>query len=110
MAYRMIQVGTGGFGSAWCRNFLPPNIKGGLIEVVAAVDIKPDNLVHAKEGLGLKDGQCYTDIKKAFNENKADFCAIVVPPAFHESVVDIAVAHDMHILRGENMPAIPTVW
>jgi predicted dehydrogenase len=32
MAYKMIQVGTGGFGGAWCRNFLPPNVQDGLIE------------------------------------------------------------------------------
>lgn len=98
MAYKMIQVGTGGFGAWWCRNFLPPNVADGLVEVVAAVDINPDAFVHAKEGLGLRDDQCYTDIRKAFDENKADFCSIVVPPAFHESVVDVALAHDMHIL------------
>ncbi len=98
MTYRMIQVGTGGFGSAWCSSFLPPNIKDNLIEVVAAVDINPEALKSAREYLGLKDNQCYTDIKRAFDENEADFCSIVVPPAFHESVVDTALAHDMHIL------------
>jgi len=98
MPYKMIQVGTGGFGGWWCRNFLPPNIADGLIEVVAAVDINPEALVNAKEGLGLPDDRCYTDIHRAFDENKADFCSIVVPPAFHESVVDVALAHDMHIL------------
>lgn len=98
MAYKMIQVGTGGFGGWWCANFLPPNVKEGLIEVVAAVDINPEALKNAKEHLGLRDDQCYADIKKAFDENKADFCTIVVPPAFHEQVVDAALAHDMNIL------------
>jgi predicted dehydrogenase len=95
---KMIQVGTGGFGGMWCRNFLPPNVKDGLVEVVAAVDINPDALANAREGLGLRADQCYTDLRKAFDENKADFCTIVVPPAFHESVVDMALAHDLHIL------------
>lgn len=98
MAYRMIQVGTGGFGTWWCRNFLPPNVQDGLVEVVAAVDANPDALINAKEGLGLSDSRLYTDINKAFDGNRADFCSIVVPPAFHESVVDIALAHDMHII------------
>lgn len=98
MAYKMIQVGTGGFGAYWCRNFLPPNIKDGLIEVVAAVDLSPKSLENAKSYLGLREDQCYTDIRKAFAENKADFCTIVVPPAFHEQVVDLALEHDMHIL------------
>jgi len=98
MAYRMIQVGTGGWGSAWCRTFLPPNVKDGLVEVVAAVDVQEDALVNAQEGLGLKASQCYTNIQKALDQNPADFCSVVVPPAHHEAVVDVALAHDMHIL------------
>jgi len=98
MAYKMIQVGTGGFGRAWCERFLPPNVADGLIEVVAAVDKDPEALKNARQYLGLRDDQCYTDIQKAFDENKADFCTIVVPPAFHESVVDLALAHDLNIL------------
>lgn len=98
MAYKVIQVGTGGFGKSWCERFLPPNVADGLIEVVAAVDIDPEALQNARQYLGLRDDQCYTDIQKAFDENKADFCTIVVPPAYHESVVDLALAHDMHIL------------
>src|SRR5512135_2401900 len=95
---RMIQVGTGGFGASWCRNFLPPNIKDGLVEVVAAVDVNPDALLNAREHQGLRADHCYTDIRTAFDRNQADFCTVVVPPAFHESVVDIALAHGLHIL------------
>ncbi|MGH7145386.1 MAG: Gfo/Idh/MocA family protein [Planctomycetota bacterium] len=108
MAWKMIQVGTGGFGASWCTRFLPPNVKDGLIEVVAAVDVNAEALQNAKEGLGLTDAQCYTDIKKAMDENKADFCTVVVPPAFHEGVVDLALAHDLHILSekpiADNLP------
>lgn len=98
MAYKVIQVGTGGFGRAWCERFLPPNAADGLIEVVAAVDLDPVALQNARQHLGLRDDQCYTDIQKAFDENKADFCTIVVPPAYHESVVDLALEHDLNIL------------
>ncbi len=98
MPFKMIQVGTGGWGAAWCKHWLPPNIKDGLIEVVAAVDTNPDALVNAREGLGLRADQCYTDMRKAFDENKADFCTVVVPPAFHEQIVDMALAHELHIL------------
>jgi len=98
MKYRMIQVGTGGWGGAWCGSFIPPNIKDGLVEVVAAVDTNPEALKNAQQHLGIRADQCYTDIGKAFDENKADFCTVVVPPAFHESVVDMALNHDMHIL------------
>ena len=54
--------------------------------------------MNARGGLGLRADRCYTDINKAFDENRADFCTVVVPPAFHEDVVDVALAHDMHIL------------
>ena len=96
--YRMIQVGTGGQGSAWCARFLPSNIADGRIEVVAAVDINPDVHINAQQHLGLPPEKCYTDIERAFDENPADFCSVVVPPAFHEAVVDIALAHDMHVI------------
>jgi len=98
MAYRMIQVGTGGQGNSWCRRFLPPNIADGLVEVVAAVDVREEALVNAREGLGLPAERCYTDLARALDENSADFLAIVVPPAHHEAVVDAALAHDLHIL------------
>ena len=98
MALRMIQVGSGGFGESWCRRFLPPNVEAGLIEVVAAVDTDPAMLVNARESLGLGEAQCYTDIQRAFDENPADFCTVVVPPFSHEEVVDQALAHDLHIL------------
>lgn len=98
MAYKMIQVGCGGFGAMWCSTFLPPNIKEGLIHPVAAVDINPAALKNAQEHLGLPPDKCYTDVQRAFDENEADFCTIVVPPAHHENIVDIALAHNMHIL------------
>lgn len=98
MTYKMILVGTGGQGRYWCSHYLPPNIKEGLLEVVAAVDTNPEALENARKFLGLPADRCYTDIQKAFRENCADFCTIVVPPAFHEPVVDVALEHDMHIL------------
>lgn len=98
MPRKMIQVGTGGFGGAWCQQFLPPAIKDGLVEVVAAVDINPEALKNAEQFLGLEPSRCYTDIEQAFTAHRADFCTVVVPPPFHEQVVDAALAHDLHIL------------
>ena len=98
MTYKVIQVGTGGQGRAWCQLFLPPNVADGLIEVVAAVDINEAALINAQEGLGLPPEKCYTDLQRAFDETPADFCTIVTPPAFHEAIVDVALTHDLHIL------------
>jgi predicted dehydrogenase len=98
VTYRVIQVGTGGMGAGWCRRILPPFVQQGRLEVVAAVDIVPEMFVHAREGLGLPEERCYTDLNRALDEHPADFLTIVVPPAAHEAVVDAALAHDLDIL------------
>ncbi|MFC1713925.1 Gfo/Idh/MocA family protein [Candidatus Poribacteria bacterium] len=94
----MIQVGTGGFGGAWCKEFLPEAVESGLVEVIAAVDVNPAALINARESLGLAEDKLYTDVEKAFDENPADFCTVVVPPKSHEKIIDCGLAHDMHIL------------
>ena len=98
MAHRLIHIGCGGFGGAWCARFLPPNVADGTVEVVAAVDINPDALGNARRHLCLPASRCYTDIHRAFEENKADVATVVVPPAHHEAVIDIALAHGCHVL------------
>jgi predicted dehydrogenase len=98
VGHRMIQVGTGGFGATWCRQFLPPSVDEGRIEVVAAVDQNPASLDNARRFLGLPPERCYTSTRAAFEENPADFCTVVVPPAAHEEVVDLAVEHGLDIL------------
>lgn len=95
---RYIQVGTGGFGAYWCRSFLPRLTELGKAVPVAAVDISPDALKNAQEHLGVLPERCYTDLSRALDENPADFLTIVVPPAYHESVVDAALIHNLHIL------------
>src|SRR5688572_2588682 len=107
MTQRMIQVGTGGMGSFWCRGILPPFIASGEVEVVAAVDIAPVMLVHAREGLGLPPERCYTDAAAAFAAHPADFCTIVVPPAAHEGIVDLALAHGLDILSEKPIADTP---
>ncbi|MFN8443127.1 MAG: Gfo/Idh/MocA family oxidoreductase [Caldilineaceae bacterium] len=98
MSYKAILVGTGGQGRAWCERFLPPNIHDGRMTVVAAVDVNPAAHVNAQNALGVPAERCYTDMQAAFDQNPADFAIIVTPPAYHEAVVDTALAHNMHIL------------
>ena len=93
-----IHIGVGGFGQHWCRDVLPRLKELGLAEPVAAVDINRDVLGKAKSQLGLSDGQLYTNAAQALAEREADFITIVVPPAFHEEMVDLAVKHGCHIL------------
>lgn len=95
---RYIIVGIGEFGVYWCRDFLPRLAEMRKALPVAAVDINPQAVAKATQFLELPQDKCYTDIEKAFDENPAEFVIVVVPPASHESVVDMALAHDMHVL------------
>ncbi len=95
---RYILVGTGGFGAYWCQETLPRLSQMGKAVPVAAVDINPSALTNAQEHLSLSPEKCYADINKAFDENAADFAIIVVPPAYHENIVDVALAHNLNIL------------
>ena len=96
---RFIQIGTGGMGSAWCNFILPYLVKElKVARPVAAVDINPDVHHNAINGLGLPPEKVYPEARKAFEENEADFAIIVVPPAFHEQMVDLALEFNCHIL------------
>ena len=98
MKKKVIHVGIGGFGRRWCREFLANNIADGTIEVVAIVDISAEALAQGQALLGLPDSACHTDIKEAFTRHAADFCTVVVPPEFHEQVIDVAIAHGVDVL------------
>ena len=93
-----ILVGLGSWGEWWCRDFLPPLIREGRLEISAVCDRNEERLAAAVKYLGIRDDQCYTDAGRAFSENKADFAIIVVQPWYHEEIVDLALSHNMDIL------------
>jgi len=95
---RFIQVGLGGFGGYWCRDVLPRLVEMGMVEPAGAVDIDPATFNNAIEGYGIDSELCFTNASEAFEKVKADFAIIVIPPAYHEEIVDLALAHDMDIL------------
>jgi predicted dehydrogenase len=98
MTKRVLHIGAGGFGEVWCREFLPPNVKDGTIEVAGLLDLDSGALRRGQKLLGLEDAACFSDAEEAFSKTQADFCTIVVPPAFHEEYVDRAIARGMDIL------------
>src|SRR5688500_5761942 len=95
---RYILVGTGGHGLHWCRDVLPSLAELGKARCAAAVDTNRQMHRTAQEHLGLPLERCYTDLSRALGENSADFIIIVVPPSYHEAVVDAALTPDLHIL------------
>lgn len=95
---RYVIVGTGGFGAFWCANVLPRLAELGKAVPVAAVDRDPAMHAVPREHLGLGAEQCYTDAREALARHPADFLVIVVPPAYHEHYVDLALQHGLHVL------------
>ncbi len=95
---RYIQIGVGGWGQHWCTVVGPRLKELGLAEPVAAVDLSREQLANAKTQLNLSDDQLYVSAEQALAERPADFVTIVVPPASHEAMVQLAVAHGCHIL------------
>ena len=95
---RFIHVGTGGWGRYWSRTVIPYLLELGIAEPVAAVDVNAANLANAREGYGIAEERCYTDAARAFKEQAADFAIVVVPPAHHEAIIDVALAAGCHIL------------
>jgi len=96
---KFILLGAGGFGAVWCQKYLPDLTgENGIAELVAVVDINPEAHRNAIQYLKLDPAQCYTDIRKALQDNPCDFVAIVLPAHLHEYAVDIALEYDKHIL------------
>lgn len=96
MKKRYIQVGTGGFGRYWCKGIFP-KIEDAAVPV-AAVDVNPDVHQNAVEFLGLSPDVCYTDAEEAMKRHPADFVVVVVPPQFHEEIIDAAISHGLDIV------------
>ena len=94
---RYVLIGVGGWGQHWCTRVLPRLKEMGIAEAVAAVDINPDVLPKAHL-IGLDEDRLYTDARAAVREHRPDFVVIVVPPAHHEEMVDLAVEYGCHIL------------
>jgi predicted dehydrogenase len=55
-------------------------------------------LKRAQKQLDLPDSACFTDREKALRNTTVDLRTIVVPPAHHETFIDLAIANNMHIL------------
>lgn len=96
---RFIQIGTGGFGGAWCRNVLPYIVNElKIAEMVAAVDINPEAHRNVIDHLHADPRICYTDLRKALEEHTCDFVVIVLPAHLHEYAVDMALEFNCHII------------
>jgi len=95
---KMLQIGVGGYGAAWLRDFVPPVKARGLVETVAVCDIDEQALGEARDFLGLPASQCFTDAAQACRQADADFALISTPPWDHADHVAMAADAGMDVL------------
>lgn len=93
---RCLMIGSTGFAGSWIHQFLPPFAN--RLEVVGLVNINEQALTAAGDFLNLPPRQRFTDMATAFAQVDADFCVIVIPPAFHREAVMHAVERRLPIL------------
>ena len=93
---RCLMIGAGGMAGNWIRHFLPPSFD--RLEIVGLVDVSETALEEGASLLRLPESRRFKSMAAAFETVDADFCTIVVPPAFHREAVLGAVHHGMAIL------------
>jgi predicted dehydrogenase len=89
-------IGAGGMADYWIRQVFPPF--GDRVRIVGLVDVRPEPLEKGAAFLGIPPEACFRDMGSAFERVEADFCTVVIPPAFHEEAVLHAVARRLPIL------------
>jgi predicted dehydrogenase len=94
--HRCLMLGAGGMAGNWIRRFLAAFPE--RVEIVGLVDVRPEALAASGDFLGLPPARRFGAMAEAFERVDADFCAIVIPPAFHQEAVMRAVRRRLPIL------------
>lgn len=97
MKKKYIMVGAGGFARGNWINRLFPDFSD-RIEAAALVDVNADVLADAAGVLHVPTERRFTDVNEAFAKTEADFCCVVVPPAYHKDAVLCAVERRIPII------------
>jgi predicted dehydrogenase len=89
-------LGAGGMAIGWIRHFFPHF--NDRMKIVGLADVQPEALNSSGDFLNLPASARFSTMADAFDATEADFCVIVVPPAYHEDAVMRAVERGMPIL------------
>jgi len=93
---RCLMIGAGGMAGAWIQHFFPSFRD--RTEIVGLVDVAEEPLRKSGDFLNLPAERRFRDMAEAFERVEADYCTIVIPPAFHEEAVMHAVRRKLPIL------------
>jgi predicted dehydrogenase len=89
-------VGAGGMATNWIQGTLQRFRD--RCQIVGLVDVSEPALAESGDFLGLDGRQRFTSLDRAFERVEADFCAIVIPAAFHRDAAVLAAERGLPIL------------
>jgi predicted dehydrogenase len=92
---RLIQCGVGGFGHSWLKDVTG---KSADFEVVAIVDVSPENLAKAAADAGIPTERQFATLEAALAAVSADAVLSVTPPPIHVEHARVALAHGLHFM------------
>lgn len=96
---RAVLVGCGGISSCW----LAPVVQFKDVELVALVDIKPENARQARDKHGLVNALVSTSLAEALDRTHPDIVFDCTVPSAHASVTIQALAKGCHVLGEKPM-------
>lgn len=94
---KVILLGAGGWAREHWIDVVLPDFEN-VLEITALVDINKKILKDSGKKLGLDSANLYVSLEKAFNNVKADFCLVVLPPHIHKKAYDLAIKKNLPIL------------
>ena len=101
---RLVQVGLGGWGKSWASSVIP---KLETVRAVAWVDANPAALEAARQTLEFPKKHCFSSLKQALEQVKADAVLITAPASVHASIAIEALEAGLHVLVEK--PFAPTL-
>jgi predicted dehydrogenase len=92
---RLIHCGVGGFGRSWLTEV---SGKSADFDIVALVDISPDNLARAGAEAGIPAGLQFLTLDAALQAVSADALLSVTPPPIHIQHARVGFARGLHVM------------
>jgi predicted dehydrogenase len=99
---RLIQCGVGGMGDAWIQG---ATTKSPDFDLVAIVDVVPQNLEKIGEQIGLAQDKRFASLENALEAVEADAVLTVTPPPVHVQHARLTFAKGLHLLTEKPMGA-----
>lgn len=96
---RVVHVGCGGICGTWLKH---PCIKE-RIEIVALVDLNPENAKKRAAEFGLESAEISTDLEAMLKKHRPDAVFDLTVPAAHKAVTVTALKHGCHVLGEKPM-------